>query len=209
MTETKLFKRNNIWIVRTFEYSPLLFELYPRTSVFWGASQGGIRRLIALGRVKINFFVKEVLIPIIGIGGQSPYLNSFFNSDLFIGQEIEEVFDAYVDLFEHVGVYDTDIRLAQQMFTTYLNIIATDMKLLPAEEVYCPFNSKVNSALVGNIFQTSKAFYFTVGSLLQETEAFLAGLNTDVQFDASFDIMNELADVFSNINDNKGIGVDG
>ena len=209
MTETKLFKRNNIWIVRTFEYSPLLFELYPRTSVFWGASQGGIRRLIALGRVKINFFVKEVLIPIIGIGGQSPYLNSFFNSDLFIGQEIEEVFDAYVDLFEHVGVYDTDIRLAQQMFTTYLNIIATDMKLLPAEEVYFPFKCKVNSALVGNIFQTSKAFYFTVGSLLQETEAFLAGLNTDVQFDASFDIMNELADVFSNINDNKGIGVDG
>ncbi|WP_350342699.1 hypothetical protein PRVXT_001956 [Proteinivorax tanatarense] len=106
-----------------------------RTIGFWGTGRGGIRRLIAQNVINLEEFITEVVIPIVGPGGRSEFLNEFFDDNLFLPEpDIQGIYQRYIEIFE-TGPPPLLNNLARQLLATYVNVQATEVGLLPPDQV--------------------------------------------------------------------------
>ncbi len=218
MNEVQLIKRNNVWIVRTSvkqiskEKTGALLKPSPRNKVFWGTSQGGIRRLIALGEVDISLFVEKILMAIVGPRGRSGFLRKFFRKLFDSTSDIEEVFDSYVEFFEMDSVNSAELGLAQEMFTTYMNVLATDLKLHSKKKICLPPNIRIKTSVADMevkkyIPSMIEEIGATVEVLLQEAEVFLKNYCPDHRLNEGY--LKDLTTIFSNMNNNIGLLISG
>lgn len=191
---------------------PQCSEPNARTRGFWGTGEGGIRRLIDEGTVDFESFVDNVLIPIVGPGGRSPFLNQFFDPELFAPNlDRQGIFDRYVALFTQSVEGSLLQQLIAQIFTAYLNVVATNEGILPPNEVCvdgntmyanqkveitdlenCEFNVLSEPQLIAEVFET--------------IEEILGNCCADVELeceDLSNEQVSDLIDVLDRINNNQ------
>ncbi|MDW7650496.1 MAG: hypothetical protein SCK29_12080 [Bacillota bacterium] len=117
------------------DFPPRCLLPMARTRGFWGTGRGGIRRLIDTGQISKTAFVEKLVIPIAGPGGLSPFINTFFGPALFVGPDIDGIYDRYVELFTTPIAAGLIFQLAIQLFATYLNVLATETEFLPPDQV--------------------------------------------------------------------------
>lgn len=146
---------------------------------FWGKSEAGLRQLINEDYVSLDKFVEEVLLKIVGPGGRSPFLQSFFPADLFVPTlNIKKIYKTYVDLFTKPPDNQAVNDLTLQLFAVYLNAVATQQALLPRSYICLEENAAYSLTSLFDVdissctYKTSK-FPETVQSILNKIETIL------------------------------------
>lgn len=154
--------------------------LVARTRGFFGTGRGGIRRLIDTGQISLDDYVNLILIPIVGPGGFSSFLNSFFDPSLFVPQpDIQGIYNRYIELFTTPTSGNLQIQLAVQLFTTFLNVFITDQNFLPNDQVCVSGDSTLYRGSLINIDTSTCTFDFDpnqtslVNDILSDIESIL------------------------------------
>jgi len=182
-----------------------------RSRGFWGTGRGGIRRLIIDGVVDLENYVNTVLIPIVGPGGLSPFLNTFYDPNLFIPQpNIQGIYDRTIELYESPIVGRTFLQLAIQLLTTWQNVTATEVQLLPTAIVCLQADATFAMAEVQIIdlgqceFEVDFESFQLIETLLEKTEDILEECcpNPPADCELTMAQISDLIQVFDMINNN-------
>ncbi|MTI95726.1 MAG: hypothetical protein FH749_09630 [Firmicutes bacterium] len=152
-----------------------------RTRGFWGTGRGGIRRLIQQGVVDLRQYVENVLLPIVGPGGFSPFINSWYDPNLFLPEpNIQGIYDRTIELYESPIIGMTRIQLAIQLLTTWQNVVTTANQFLNPGIVCLSGDSSFAMAEIVDFnplnctFTIDETSFAPIQDILSDTEQILA-----------------------------------